>query len=134
MTTRPSKYPSSAVGQVIREHRKARGLTQKQLASELGVEARTLRMYENGERSLENISDLRRIAELLAIDPVELGLAASTSDAYTAGQIYAVVEQSAALILQARFIEARTTIDTLLRDLKPQSGCEEPAFLHALAS
>ena len=63
MTTHSSKYRSSAVGHVIREHRKARGLTQKQLACELGVEARTLRMYENGERVLENISDLRRIAD-----------------------------------------------------------------------
>src|SRR6266480_4668937 len=90
MTTHSSKYRSSAVGHVIREHRKARGLTQKQLACELGVEARTLRMYENGER-------------------VSL------------------------LILQARFIEARTTVDTFFRNLKRQSGNEDPAFLRALA-
>ena len=77
MTADSIKDRSSAVGYVIRKHRKSRGLTQKQLAGELGVEARTLRMYENGERVLESISDLRRIADLLEIDPIELGLAAS---------------------------------------------------------
>jgi tetratricopeptide (TPR) repeat protein len=46
MTTRPSKYPSSAVGQVIREHRKARGLTQKQNEDYTGFE-RTIARAEN---------------------------------------------------------------------------------------
>src|SRR6266487_1850149 len=133
MTTHSSKYRSSAVGHVIREHRKARGLTQKQLACELGVEARTLRMYENGERVLESISDLRRIADLLEIDPVELGLAASKHDISTAAQVQEIVERVSLLILQARFIEARTTVDTFFRNLKRQSGNEDPAFLRALA-
>ena len=135
MTTHSSRYRSSAVGHIIREHRKARGLTQKQLACELGVEARTLRMYENGERVLENISDLRRIADLLEIDPVELGLAASKHDIATATQVQEIVERVASLIPQARFVEARTTIDTFFRNLnlKRQSGNEDPVFLRALA-
>jgi transcriptional regulator with XRE-family HTH domain len=133
MTTHSSKYRSSAVGHVIREHRKARGLTQKQLACELGVEARTLRMYENGERVLENISDLRRIADLLEIDPVELGLAASRHDISTTAQVQELVERVSSLIPQARFVEARTTIDTFFRNLKRQSGNEDSVFLRALA-
>ncbi len=136
MTIHSSKdYRSSAVGHVIREHRKARGLTQKQLAGLLGVEARTLRMYENGERVLENISDLRRIADLLEIDPVELGLAASKHTISTTTQVQEVIECVAMLIPQARFVEARATVDTFFRNLKKrQSGNEEdPVFLRALA-
>src|SRR6266581_8200707 len=133
MTTHSSKYRSSAVGHVIREHRKARGLTQKQLACELGVEARTLRMYENGERALENISDLRRIANLLEIDPVELGLAASRYHISTVAQVEEVIEQVTALLPQACFIEARSTIDTFFRHVIRYAGHDDTAFLRALA-
>lgn len=44
---------SSTVGQIIKEYRKSHGMTQKQLAYEIGVEARTLRMYENGKDPLD---------------------------------------------------------------------------------
>lgn len=133
MASRSLKEDALTVGQIIREYRKARGMTQKQFAGELGVEARTLRMYENGERELENISDLRRIAELLAIDPAELGLAARTIIISSAEQIDAAVEQVAALVQQARLVEARTSIETLLRDLKKQGEPDDPQMLRALA-
>lgn len=133
MASRGSQHGPPTVGHIIREYRKARGITQKELARELGVEARTLRMYENGERALENISDLRRIADLLAIDPTELGLAAKKHHTYTAKQIHEVVERVGSLVLQARFVEARSTIETLFRNLKKQPEHNEPPFLRALA-
>jgi transcriptional regulator with XRE-family HTH domain len=133
MTLQPWNNRTSAVGQVIREHRKARGLTQKQLASELGVEARTLRMYENGERALENISDLRRIAQLLKIDPVELGLAASRQPISTAAQIQAVIERIMTLLPQAFLTEARSTIDAFLGNVIRPSDRNDTSFLRALA-
>ncbi len=134
MAVRDLKRDFATVGQIIRESRKARGITQKQFASELGVEARTLRMYENGERELENITDLRRIADLLAIDPIELGLAARTPDLASTQQMYMTIEQVASLILQARLVEARTTSEALLRGIKRQHGLEDRTVLHALAS
>lgn len=129
MAAYSSKESLSTVGQIIREYRKARGITQKQFAGALGVEARTLRMYENGERALENISDLRRIAELLEIDPAELGLAASLASAYTAEQVQETLEQIISLVLNARLVEARTTSEALLRDLTKQSSDEDPRVL-----
>ncbi len=134
MAARGLNDGSSMVGQIIREYRKARGVTQKQFAGALGVEARTLRMYENGERTLENITDLRRIADLLEIDPAELGLAARTISAPGAEEIDALVEQAASLIQQARLIEAQTMVEALLRDLKKQRQQEDAPFLRALAS
>lgn len=71
-------------------------------------------MYENGERALENISDLRRIADLLAIDPVELGLADRTPAMSNSRQIEEIVEQIASLLLQARLLEACTTSEARL--------------------
>lgn len=133
MAARSAREGSATVGRIIREYRLARGITQKQFAGALGVEARTLRMYENGERELENISDLRRIADLLAIDPVELGLAARTP-ATSPQQLYATVEHVAALLLQTRLSEARTTLEGLLHDLRRPGERDDPAFLRALAS
>lgn len=133
MAARGLNDGSATVGQVIREYRKARGITQKQFAVELGVEARTLRMYENGERVLENVSDLRRIADLLAIDPAELGLAARAPSVVDSQEIEEALEQIASLLLQARLVEARTTAETLLRNLKRQNRPSDPAFLCSLA-
>lgn len=134
MAARSLSEGASTVGQIIRAYRKARGVTQKQFAGELGVEARTLRMYENGERTLENITDLRRIADLLGIDPVELGLAARPTVVASAEQISAGIEQIASLIQQARLVEARTTSEALLRALQKQGERDDPLFLRALAS
>jgi transcriptional regulator with XRE-family HTH domain len=126
-------------GQVLRAYRTLHGITQKQLANELGVEARTLRMYENGERALENITELQRIAALLAIDPEELGLSARMCDTCTPAQIYEVVERVWSLIPQARLSEAHTTIDALLCRLqKAQKAQQAPSsedheYLHAWA-
>lgn len=133
MTADSIKDRSSAVGYVIRKHRKSRGLTQKQLAGELGVEARTLRMYENGERVLESISDLRRIADLLEIDPIELGLAASKHLISTVTQIEEVMERVVALASQACLIEARSTIDTIFLHGSMHLDHSDPKFLCALA-
>ena len=141
MTAQRAKQRTSIAGQALRTYRRSHGITQKQLANELGVEARTLRMYENGERALENITDLQRIAALLAIDPEELGLSAKKCAIYTPEQICEVAERAWSLIPQARLVEAHTTIDTLLRNLRSSSLYQnendndngDPQFLHAYA-
>jgi transcriptional regulator with XRE-family HTH domain len=140
MAVQREKQRASMAGRVLRAYRTLHGITQKQLANELGVEARTLRMYENGERALENITELQRIAALLAIDPEELGLSARMCDTYAPAQIDEVVERVWSLLPQARLIEAHTTIDTLLRYLQESQESQEStpdddhAFLHACAS
>jgi transcriptional regulator with XRE-family HTH domain len=123
----------SSVGYVIKKYRKARGITQKQLAYEIGVEARTLRMYENGERTLENITALQRIADLLTIDPVELGLAPRKHISHTATSVYRVIEQVRSLLFQARFVEAHTTVETLLKNLKSSAEDGESRSFGSLA-
>jgi transcriptional regulator with XRE-family HTH domain len=127
------KQRTSIAGQALKAYRISHGITQKQLATELGVEARTLRMYENGERALENITDLQRIATLLAIDPEELGIAAKKRHHYTPEQIYEVVERVWSLIPQARLIEAHTTIETLLQNISDSHPHDNPQFLRACA-
>src|SRR5205823_5427108 len=85
----PKPTPSFA-GQFLKDYRKAHNLSQEQLAYDLCMEPRTLRAYENGERQLNNINELRRIADLLGIEPERLGLASSISIPRTPEHIEAI--------------------------------------------
>lgn len=61
-------------GLKMREIRKRKGLTQKQLQKATGIDAATLRKYENGQY-IAKISTLGRIAEVLGVDPDALIMA-----------------------------------------------------------
>jgi HTH-type transcriptional regulator/antitoxin HipB len=52
------------VGQQIREARKAKGLTQKELGEKLGVSESTVNQYESGKQNL-TIDTLTKIADAL---------------------------------------------------------------------
>lgn len=52
------------VGQQIREARKAKGLTQKELGEKLGVSESTVNQYESGKQNL-TIDTLGKIADAL---------------------------------------------------------------------
>lgn len=55
------------VGQLIRDARKAKGLTQKELGEKLGVADSVITNYESGRQNL-TIDTLQRIAEVLEVD------------------------------------------------------------------
>ena len=55
------------VSQSIREVRKAKALTQKELAEKLGVAETTVNRYESGEQNL-TIETLQKVANALEVD------------------------------------------------------------------
>ncbi|GAB3805568.1 hypothetical protein GCM10028819_39060 [Spirosoma humi] len=55
------------VGQSIREARKARGLTQKELGQNLGVADSVITNYESGKQNL-TIDTLQKVAEVLGVE------------------------------------------------------------------
>lgn len=55
----------------IKEMRKKNGLTQKQLADQVGVNIRWVQKLEAGEIKLENITFLNAVKLLLALTPHE---------------------------------------------------------------
>ncbi|MBQ6664610.1 MAG: helix-turn-helix transcriptional regulator [Synergistaceae bacterium] len=59
------------LNEVIRTLRKRRGLTQEQLAEQLGVSVMTVRRWEWGER-VPNADDLRKASQVLDIPVTEL--------------------------------------------------------------
>lgn len=59
------------VAEMIKEARKARGLTQKELGEKLGVGEPTVNGYESGKQNL-TIETLKKIADALNVKPSSL--------------------------------------------------------------
>ncbi len=55
----------------IKEMRKQRGLTQKQLAEQIGVNPRWVQKLESGEIKLENITFINAIKLIRALTPYD---------------------------------------------------------------
>ncbi|HVB24750.1 MAG TPA: helix-turn-helix transcriptional regulator [Ktedonobacteraceae bacterium] len=123
----------SFAGQFLKNYRNAHKLTQEQLAVELKIEPRTLRAYENGERQLNNINELRRISEILNIEPELLGVAAPIYVPKSPEEIDAVVKRTWTLLDEVKVSEARVLIEKLIRNTSEQITTEDPKLLKSLA-
>jgi transcriptional regulator with XRE-family HTH domain len=123
------------VGQALKNYRKSHSITQEHLAEDLGIDPRTLRSWEN-ERPPESIRELRRISDLLGIEPEHLGLAASLYLPKTPEQVETIIEHVWALMDEIRVNEAFTVIEKLVQDLRTQIMTEDHhmliSFAHAL--
>ena len=110
MATKQPKTTPSFAGQFLKNYRNAHKLTQEQLAYNLTIEPRSLRAYENGERQLNNIHELRRIADALSIEPELLGVATPTDVPKTPEEIDTIVKRVWSLMDEPRISEARLMI------------------------
>ena len=126
------KTNPSLLSQVLKDYRKEHGLTQEQLAYDLEIEPRTLRIWEN-ERPLNNVQELRRIADVLGIEPERLGLAASLYIPKTPQHIEEIIEHVWSLMDEVRVKEARIIIEKLVRDIPTQMVTEDHTLLRSLA-
>src|SRR5947209_17935444 len=100
MAVQQPRGSQSLLGQVLKKYRKEHHLTQEELAYDLYVEPRTLRAWEN-ERPTSNVNELRRIADLLGIQPERLGVAASIYVPRTPQQIDEVINHVWELVEQS---------------------------------
>ena len=128
----PKTTPSFA-GQFLKHYRKSRNLSQEQFAYDLGIEPRALRAYENGERHLNNINELRRIADLLDIEPECLGIASSITLLRTPEHIEEVITHVWSLVEESRLQEALMIIRRLTQSLQTHITTEDPKLLRSLA-
>lgn len=120
------------VSQTLRDYRKTHRITQEQLAETLGIEPRTLRLWESG-RAPENIRELRRISDLLGIEPERLGISVALYIPRTAEQVEEIVNRVWSLMDEVRINEASTIIEHLVQDLCSQMMKEDPLLLRSLA-
>ena len=133
MAQHKGKSTPSLAGQVLKDYRKSHSLTQEQIAYDLRLEPRTYRAYETGEYPLNNINELRRIADLLGIEPERLGLASSLYVPRTPEQIEDIIQHAWDLIGESRVQEAQTIIDRLIQHVEIQIASENPDLLRSLA-
>lgn len=133
MTKHSGKSTPSLASQVLKDYRKSHKLTQEQLAYDLHLEPRTYRAYETGEYPLNNINELRRIADLLGLEPERFGLAPSLYVPRTAEQIEEIIEHAWNLIEESRVQEAQTILDRLIQNVETRIATEDPNLLRSLA-
>jgi len=133
MAKRQAKAPPSLASQVLKDYRKSHNLTQEQLAFDLQIEPRTYRAYENGEYPLSNINELRRIADLLGIEPERFGIASSMYISRTSEEIEEVIAHIWNLVEAPRLQEAQETSERFVENLQAQITTDNPALLRSLA-
>lgn len=63
----------STAGQRVKEVRKRRGLSQRELANASGVSLSTIRKLEQGERETARLETLRKLAHVLRVSTMSLG-------------------------------------------------------------
>ena len=116
-----------------KSYREKHGLTQEQLAYDLNMEPRTLRAYENGERPLNSVKELHRIADRLGVEPEQLGVVGDLYVPRTPEEIEEALQHAWELVEESRLREARAVIERLAQNLRTQITSENPALLRSLA-
>jgi transcriptional regulator with XRE-family HTH domain len=133
MAKQRAKGTPSLAAQVLKDYRKSHHLTQEQLAYDLHLEPRTYRAYETGEYPLNNINELRRIADLLGIEPGRLGIASSIYIPRSPEEIEEVIKHVWNLVEESRLYEARETVERFVENIQSQITVEDRAMLRSLA-
>ena len=82
---------------------------------------------------VNNINELRRIADVLGIEPERLGLASSLSIPRTPEQIEEVVTHVWSLVEESRLQEAHTISRQLTNNLQTHIMTEDPKLLQSVA-
>src|SRR2546429_1524097 len=129
----PRPRTPSLLATVLRDYRTKYNLTQEKLAYDLSVDIRTLRHWEMEETPLNDIHELKRIANRLGIEPERLGVAASIYLPLTLEKINEIIESIWHLVQEACTAEARLLVEKLVQDLTAQITSENDFLLYKLA-
>ncbi len=121
------------LSQVLTDYLDTHPMTQLDLADYLNIGERTLRRWKNGEDMLTDIRELKRIAELLGVEPERLGVAASLYVPLTPDEIDTSIDHVWRLLRVAKYYEASVLIDKLIRDIASFIQTEDPTLLRKLA-
>ncbi len=125
--------PLSLLGQELKNYRSKYNLTQEKLADSLSVDVRTLRRWENDANALNDVRELRKVADFLGIEPVRLGVTVSNAIPRTLEQIDEAIEHGWSYLQQLRYAEGRIFVEKLVRDVTLQTTTEAPQLLRRLA-
>lgn len=129
-----AKYEQEThLSQALASYLATTGMKQIDLAEYLNISERTLRRWKNGEDVVTDVRELKRIAELLGMEPELLGVVSSTYLPLTLEEIDKALAHVWALVARARNYEARVCGEKLIRDLRTQITKENHELLMRLA-
>jgi len=133
----PQKEPKARfktpLSKILTEYLKMHPMNQLDLAEYLNIGERTLRRWKNGEEVLTDAQELKRIAELLNVEPELLGVVSSVHLPLTLEQIDKALAHVWTLVAKARNYEARVAGEKLVKDLRAQITKEDHELLVRLA-
>ena len=121
------------LSKVLTQYLETHPMNQLDLAEYLNVGERTLRRWKNGEDVLTDVQELKRLAELLDVEPERLGIVSSVHLPLTFEQIDKALDHVWTLVAKARNYEARIAGEKLIRDLRAQITKEDNDLLFRLA-
>lgn len=124
---------NNPLSQVLAEYINRTGMKQVDLADYLNVSERTVRRWKNGEDVVSDVQELKRIAELLDVEPERLGVVASVHLPISPRQADKMLSHVWTLIAKARNYDARVCGEKLIRDLRMQITDENDELLLQLA-
>lgn len=124
---------NNPLSQAITEYVTKTGMKQVDLAEYLNVSERTIRRWKNGEDIVTDVRELKRISDLLGIEPEKLGIASTVHLPLSPDQVDKALSHVWALVARARNYEARVCGEKLIRDLRTQITNENNELLTSLA-
>src|SRR5579885_858621 len=133
MPDKKVKRGTTLLSRVLQNYLETHHMRQQVLADYLNVDVRTLGRWLRGETVVYDLRELKRLADLLDVEPEALGVAASLYIPLTLEQIDETIELVWTLIHQARYVEGKALINKLLTELTRQIHTEDPGLLNCLA-
>jgi|SRR5579883_3091825 tetratricopeptide (TPR) repeat protein len=124
---------NNPLSQALTEFVKKTGMKQIDLAEYLNVSERTVRRWKNGEDKVTDVQELKRLADLLGVEPERLGVVSSVHLPLSLDQIDKALSHVWALVARARNYEARICGEKVIRDLRLQITREDNELLVRLA-
>jgi tetratricopeptide (TPR) repeat protein len=121
------------LSKILVEYLETHPMNQLDLAEYLNIGERTLRRWKNGEEVLTDAQELKRLAELLNVEPELLGVVSSVHLPLTLEQIDKALAHVWTLVAKARNYEARVAGEKLIKDVRAQITKEDNELLVRLA-
>lgn len=134
MSAKRSKpWVSTPLSRALQDYLEKQQTKQQPLADYLNVDVRTLRRWLSGDTVITDVRELKRVAELLRVEPEKLGITTSFYIPITPSEIDTSIDHVWKLIRVARYHDANVLVNKLIRDISSLINTEDTMLLRKLA-
>ncbi len=130
---RSKLWLSTPLNKALQDYLEKQQIKQQSLADYLNVDVRTLRRWLSGDTVITDVRELKRIADLLDVEPETLGVTASPSLPLAPDEIDTAIDHVWKLVRTARYHDANVLVNKLIRDISSLLHTEDTTLLRKLA-